>query len=96
MRPVGRTVRTYRDAIRIEEARWKEFRRTLRPSQRERFDRIFDYARGFGDAGTMMVTPRIIEVILLSSILEMLGEMEEIKRRVQGLEEKIEENTPDE
>ncbi len=93
---MGRTVRTYRDAIRIEEARWKEFRRTLRPSQRERFDRIFDYARGFADAGTMMVTPRIIEVILLSSILEMLGEMEEIKRRVQGLKEKIEENTPDE
>ncbi len=79
---MGRTVRTYRDAIRIEEARWKEFRRTLRPSQRERFDRIFDYARGFADAGTMMVTPRIIEVILLSSILEMLGEIDEIKRRV--------------
>ena len=93
---MGRTVRTYRDAIRIEETRWKEFRRTLRPSQRERFDRIFDYARGFADAGTMMVTPRIIEVILLSSILEMLGEIDEIKRRVQGLEEKIEENPPDE
>ena len=43
-----------------------------------------------------MVTPRIIEVILLSSILEMLGEIDEIKRRVQGLEEKIEENPPDE
>jgi hypothetical protein len=91
---VGRTVRTYRDAIRIEEARWKEFRRTLRPSQRERFDRIFDYARGFADAGTMMVTPRIIEVILLSAILEILGEIEEIKERVQLLEEKTEETIP--
>ena len=94
MKPVGRTVRTYRDAVRIEEARWKDFRRTLRPSQRDRFDRIFDYARGFADAGTMMVTPRIIEVILLSAILEMLGEIDEIKGRVQVLEEKIEENTP--
>ncbi|MHA2026222.1 MAG: hypothetical protein ACW98U_10005 [Candidatus Thorarchaeota archaeon] len=91
---MGRTVRTYRDAIRIEEARWKEFRRTLRPSQRERFDRIFDYARGFADAGTMMVTPRIIEVILLSAILEILGEIEEIKERVQLLEEKTEETIP--
>jgi hypothetical protein len=91
---VGRTVRTYRDAIRIEEARWKEFRRTLRPSQRDRFDCIFDYARGFADAGTMMVTPRVIEVILLSAILEMLGEIEEIKGRVQVLEQRIEENTP--
>jgi hypothetical protein len=91
---VGRTVRTYRDAIRIEEARWKEFRRTLRPSQREQFDRIFDYARGFADAGTMMVTPRVSEVILLSAILEMLGEIDKIKGRVQVLEQKIEENAP--
>lgn len=91
---MGRTVRTYRDAIRIEEARWKEFRRTLRPSQRERFDRIFDYARGFADAGTMMVTPRVIEVILLSAILEMLGEIDEIKGRVKVLEENSEETTP--
>lgn len=91
---MGRTVRTYRDAIRIEEARWKEFRRTLRPSQRERFDRIFDYARGFADAGTMMVTPRIIEVILLSAILEILGEIDEIKERVRLLGEKSEETIP--
>ncbi len=91
---MGRTVRTYRDALRIEEARWKEFRRTLRPSQREQFDRIFDYARGFADAGTMMVTPRIIEVVLLSAILEMLGEIDEIKGRIQVLKQKIEENAP--
>lgn len=86
---MGRTVRTYRDAVRIEEARWKDFRRTLRPPQRARLDRIFDYARGFADAGTMMVTPRIIEVILLSAILEMLGELDEIRERVQVLEEKM-------
>jgi len=89
MKTMGRTVRTYRDAVRIEEARWKDFRRTLRPFQRERFDRIFDYARGYADAGTMMVTPRIIEVILLSAILEMLGELDDIRERVQVLEEKI-------
>ena len=42
----------------------------------------------------MMVTPRVIEVILLSAILEMLGEIDEIRGRVQVLEQKIEENTP--
>jgi hypothetical protein len=94
MQIMGRTVRTYRDAVRIEEARWKDFRRTLRQSQKERFDRIFDYARGFADAGTMMVTPRIIEVVLLSAILEMLRELDEVRERVQILEEKIEENNP--
>ena len=91
---MGRTVRTFRDGIRIEEARWKKFRRTLRPSQRERFDRIFDYARGYADAGTMIVTPRIVEVILLSAILEMLGELDEITKRVEVLEQRLEETTP--
>jgi hypothetical protein len=91
---VGRTVRTFRDGIRIEEARWKEFRRTLRPSQREHFDRIFNAARGYADAGTMIVTPRIVEVILLSSILEMQGEISEITKRVESLEKRLEETTP--
>lgn len=91
---MGRTVRTFRDGIKIEEARWKEFRRTLRPSQRERFDCIFDSARSYADAGTMIVTPRIVEVILLSAILEMLGEIDDIAKRVQILEQRFEENTP--
>ena len=91
---MGRTVRTFRDGVRIEESRWKDFRRTLRPSQREQFDRIFDAARGFADAGTMMVTPRILEVILLSAILEMFGELEDIQRRVKVLEQQIEETNP--
>jgi len=91
---MGRTVRTFRDGVRIEEARWKEFRRTLRPVQRERFDRIFDSARGNADAGTMIVTPRIVEVILLSAIMEILGEIDEISRRVESLERRLEETTP--
>ena len=88
---MGRTVRTFRDGIRIEEARWKEFRRTLRPSQREHFDRIFDAARGVADAGTMIVTPRIVEVILLSAILEILGQVDNIVKRVEALEQRLEE-----
>jgi hypothetical protein len=91
---VGRTVRTFRDGVRIEEARWKEFRRTLRPFQRERFDRIFDSARNNADAGTMIVTPRIVEVILLSAVMEILGEIDEISKRVESLEQRLEEITP--
>lgn len=91
---MGRTVRTFRDGVRIEEARWKEFRRTLRPPQREQFDQIFDAARTFADAGTMMVTPRVLEVVLLSAILEMHGELEDIQRRVKILEQHIEETRP--
>ena len=42
----------------------------------------------------MIVTPRILEVILLSAILEMLGEIEDIQTRVQVLEQRLEETTP--
>ncbi|MBN2228717.1 MAG: hypothetical protein JW779_03915 [Candidatus Thorarchaeota archaeon] len=91
---MGRTVRTFRDGIRIEETRWKEFRRTLRPAQRETFDKIFDHARSLADAGTMLPTPRITEVVLLSAVLRLQEEIEELGRKVHNIEEKIEENTP--
>jgi hypothetical protein len=91
---VGRTVRTFRDAIRIEETRWKEFRRTLRPAQREIFDKVFDYARSLADAGTMIPTPRITEVILLSAVLRIQEEIDSIGKRIETLEQLLEENTP--
>lgn len=91
---MGRTVRTFRDAIRIEEARWKEFRRTLRPAQREAFDKIFDHARSLADAGTMVPTPRITEVIFLSAILRIQEEIDSIGKRVEALEQRQEESTP--
>lgn len=94
MQDMGRTVRTFRDAIRIEESRWKGFRRTLRPGHREFLDRIFDYARGLADAGTMVVTPRVMEVILLSAVLELLKEVDNIGERLSTLEQKFEETTP--
>jgi len=84
---MGRTARTFRDAVNIEESRWKEFRRTLRPSQRELMDRLFDSARMCADAGTMMTTPRITEVVLLSSLIEALGELDDLKKRLSDLEE---------
>jgi hypothetical protein len=91
MQDMGRTVRTFRDAIRIEESRWKDFRRTMRPSQREFLDRVFDHGRRLADAGTMIVTPRVMEVVLLSSVVEMLRDLDEIKNRLSALEKKIEE-----
>jgi len=88
---MGRTARTFRDAVGIEESRWKDFRRTLRPAQRDLMDRVFDSARMCADAGTMMTTPRITEVILLSSLIEALGELDNLKKRVSILEREAKE-----
>jgi hypothetical protein len=91
---MGRTVRTFRDAIGIEESKWKGFRRTMRPSQRQFLDQVFDHGRGLADAGTMIVTPRVMEVVLLSSVIEMLKELDEIKERLSALEKIVEAPTP--
>lgn len=89
---MGRTARTFRNAVDSEEARWKNFRRTLRPARRERLDQIFDYARKYADAGTMMVTPRVTEVVFISSLMEMLSEIESLRETIARLENAIEEN----
>jgi hypothetical protein len=94
MKPVGRTVRTFRNSIDIEEARWKQFKRTLRPSQKEYLDRIFESARKSADAGTMIVTPRIAEVVLFSAIMELLRELDRLREKVAEIEQQMKETTP--
>ncbi len=81
---MGRTARTFRNAVDIEEARWKPFKRTLKQPQREHLERMFDAARACADAGTMMMTPRITEVVLVSVIIQLLQEMDELKQQLSG------------
>lgn len=76
---MGRTIRTFRNAIDSEEERWRNYRRTLRPVQREYFDQIFEYARRCADAGSMITTPRVTEVVLISAMIEILGEMDALR-----------------
>jgi predicted RNase H-like nuclease (RuvC/YqgF family) len=47
---MGRTNPTYRDALSAIEERWSSYRRALRRRDRERFDRLFGYAREHADA----------------------------------------------
>ncbi|MFW9847200.1 MAG: hypothetical protein ACFFD6_10655 [Candidatus Thorarchaeota archaeon] len=84
---MGRTARTFRDQIRIEESKWKGFRRVLTPQEREALDYIFDSAREYADAGTMIVTPRVLEVAFVSMFLNMLNEIDGLRRKVTELEQ---------
>ncbi|TFG05356.1 hypothetical protein EU538_11405 [Candidatus Thorarchaeota archaeon] len=90
---MGRTARTFRDALDIEENRWEEFRRTLRASQRELFDRVFEDARQHADAGSMIVTPRIMEVVLVAALMELTAKIEKLDARLWRLEQRYEELT---
>jgi len=88
---IGRTARTFRDNITVEESRWKGFRRVLKPNNRETLDRVFDYAREYADAGTMIVTPRVMEVALVSTVVELLKEVGELQGRLNELEKGVQE-----
>lgn len=52
------------------ENRWGDYRRTLRRDDQEAFDRLFEHARAYADAGGMQNHPSIEETVLLSIVLE--------------------------
>jgi len=84
---MGRTVRTFRDAVEREEQRWRNFRRALPPSERDILDGLFDSAREHADAATMVVAPRPIEVVLISALIDLIETVTDLKDRIRRLEE---------
>ena len=76
---MGRTIPTHRMAVDMTEKKFKDFRRALRPLDRKRLDKIFDYARMHGDAGTMVNTPNKIDMVLISCLIELIGRIEELE-----------------
>ena len=63
----------------IESAKWKIFRRQLRPDNRERLDKIFDYARMRADSGTVVSIPHKIDVIFMFVLIEMQKRIDELE-----------------
>ncbi|MHA1772109.1 MAG: DUF3086 domain-containing protein [Candidatus Thorarchaeota archaeon] len=89
---MGRTIRTFRDAINTEAQRWSHFKRTLRPEERELLEQLFDSARSRGDAGTMMPT-RTTEIILVSAMIDILRSLKDMESRLTRLEKWMVEQT---
>ena len=76
---MGRTIRTFREAVDIESAKWKTFRRQLNPDDRERLDKIFDYARMHANSGTVTSIPHKIDVVFMSVLTEMQRRIDELE-----------------
>ncbi len=51
---MGRTNPTYRDALRVIESNWADFRRALRGQDQPLFDQLFSYAFEHADAGGLL------------------------------------------
>ncbi len=63
----------------IESAKWKTFRRQLRHDDRERLNKIFEYARMHADSGTVVSIPHKIDVVFMTVLIEMQRRVDELE-----------------
>ena len=88
---LGRTNPTYRDALRVIEERWADFRRALRRRDQPRFDQLFEYARKHADASGLLNHQNPFLPALFSIDLEQEARLDDHEARLVELEQRISE-----
>ncbi len=86
---MGRTNPTYRDALSAIEDRWSPYRRALRRRDRERFDRLFGYARGHADAAGARNHRNPLVAALIGIALEQERRHDDAEREREGLADEL-------
>jgi len=86
---MGRTVPSYRQALKNEIERWKGFRKGLRATDAEAFDRMMNACRMFASAGSMATRPVLLEAMVMSILLHQEKMLMEIKERLDKLEKQL-------
>ncbi|MEF8813492.1 MAG: hypothetical protein V5A55_06705 [Halovenus sp.] len=79
---MGRTNPTYRDLIDQLEDEMQPFRRALRRTDTADFDRLFDRARRYADAGGYLNSQEPMRVVLFSMLLAQEHELRQLRERV--------------
>lgn len=83
---MGRTVPAFRPALEHEIESWKEFRRALRPHEKEIFDTLMNYARIHADAGSLGARPMLSDVLFFSFAIEQQKRIESLEKKLAQLE----------
>jgi hypothetical protein len=86
MESAERIAPSCRKALEIEIARWNGFRRALRGSEVETFDKMMNDCRMHASAGDKAPRPFIVEAIFMSNLLSQQKEITEIEKRLKRLE----------
>jgi hypothetical protein len=71
MMNLGRTVPSFRMAVEQELQKWKEFRRGLRIEEQAILDELLDSVRKHADAGSLVCSPTISEIAMMSILIEL-------------------------
>ena len=86
---MGRTVPAFRPALEHEIGTWNDFKRGLRPKEREIFDKLAGFARIHADAGSLAARPELTQVMFISMFLEQQKEIERLNDKIKELEKKM-------
>lgn len=81
---MGRTNPTYRDVLRTVQNDWKDYRRALRRPDQHRFDRLFEDARKYADAGGYLNYQNPMAVVLFSIALAQEKRIEDLEAELEG------------
>lgn len=77
---VGRTVPSFRMALETEIAKWKGYRKCLRPDERRIFDRMMDAYRIHASASGIVVSTNPLRAMFVSVLLEHRRKIEALER----------------
>ena len=80
-----RTIRSYRMALDIEIAKWKEFRDALRKPQREIFETMLLRSKLYASAGAMAARPIVLETMFMSILLDVYKRLLELAAEIERL-----------
>ncbi len=83
---MGRTVPSFRPALEHEIESWKDYKRALRPEDREIFNRLMNFARIHADAGSMAARPMLSEILFISFAIEQEKKIDMLEKRIEELE----------
>jgi hypothetical protein len=86
---LGRTVASYRQVLDCEIAKWEGFKRALRASDAEVFNKMMNACRICASAGSMATRPIIFEAMVMSILLNQEKSIMEIKERLERIEKQL-------
>lgn len=81
---MGRTNPTFRDVLQTIENDWADYRRALRRPDQQRFDRLFEDARQFADAGGYLNPQNPMSTVLFSICLAQEQRIEDLEAELEG------------
>ena len=89
---MGRTLPAFRPCLEREIVSWVNYKRTLRQPDQEHFETLMVHARKHADAGSMVAKSSVMEIILLSIVLEQEKALKKLEVEVNKLKEDIKVN----